>query len=221
MRKNFTHTGTKAADNRIYLPDDWFSAGLPSNVVLGKDVYIDTSYGFDAFCSDEVDGFEMQEGSGSYDRSSFIASNTGRISIGSFTILNGTNIICRNKITIGNHCMISWNTIITDSWIDSSISIEKRQAILYACAEDPLRSYPFPEESKPVVIEDNCWVGFGSIIMPGVTLGRGCIIGCNTIVMDNVPAYAVVAGSPQRILRYLPENDTEKARIEAMKVHLK
>ncbi len=220
MRKNYSHAGTRAPDNRIYLPDDWFSAGLPSNVVLGNNVYIDTSYGFAAFCSEEKTGLKIKEGSGSYDRSSFIVSKTGSVNIGSYTILNGTNIICKNSITIGNHCMISWNTIITDSWLNSKINNEQRQAVLLACAKDPLRRYPFIDESKPVIIEDNCWVGFGSIIMPGVTLARGCIVGCNTIVTENVPAYAVVAGSPPKILRYLPENDTEKAREMALEAFL-
>jgi acetyltransferase-like isoleucine patch superfamily enzyme len=54
-----------------------------------------------------------------------------------------------------------------------------------------------------VIIEDNAWVGFGAVILPGVTLGTGCVVGCKTIVAEDVPPYAIVAGDPPRIIRYL------------------
>jgi acetyltransferase-like isoleucine patch superfamily enzyme len=67
-----------------------------------------------------------------------------------------------------------------------------------------------------VVIEDNVWVGFDTVILPGVRLGRGCVIGCKTVIAADVPPYAVVAGSPPRVIRMLAPDDTEEARQEAL-----
>ena len=61
-------------------------------------------------------------------------------------------------------------------------------------------------------IEENVWVGFEAIILPGVTIGRGSVIGCKTVVTENVPPYAVVVGNPARVIKYLEPNDTDEIR---------
>ena len=53
-------------------------------------------------------------------------------------------------------------------------------------------------EAKPVVIEDNAWIGTRAIIMPGVTVGRGAVVGAGSVVLRDVPPLAVVVGSPAR-----------------------
>ena len=59
-----------------------------------------------------------------------------------------------------------------------------------------------PVELAPVVIEDDADMGIGAIVLPGVTVGRGAVVGAGAVVTRDVPAYAVVAGSPARILRH-------------------
>jgi maltose O-acetyltransferase len=53
-------------------------------------------------------------------------------------------------------------------------------------------------EAKRVVIEDNVWVGMRAMIMPGVTVGRGAVVGAGAVVMRDVPPLAIVFGSPAR-----------------------
>jgi maltose O-acetyltransferase len=53
-------------------------------------------------------------------------------------------------------------------------------------------------EGKPVVIEDNVWIGMRAMIMPGVTLGRGCVVAAGAVVMRDVPPMSIVFGSPAR-----------------------
>ena len=55
----------------------------------------------------------------------------------------------------------------------------------------------------PVVIDDNVWIGEKSSIMPGVHIGKGCIIAANSVVTKDVPPYCVVAGVPAKIIKDL------------------
>ena len=57
------------------------------------------------------------------------------------------------------------------------------------------------EEEKPVVIEDDVWIGSRVTILPGVHIGEGSIIGASAVVTKNVPAYAIVGGNPARVLK--------------------
>ena len=56
-------------------------------------------------------------------------------------------------------------------------------------------------EQRPVVIEDDVWIGRRAIIMGGVHIGKGAIIGAAAVVTKDVPAYAVVGGVPAKILK--------------------
>nr|MBA4158314.1 hypothetical protein [Gemmatimonadota bacterium] len=52
-------------------------------------------------------------------------------------------------------------------------------------------------------------------VLPGVTLGQGCIVGSKTVVAADVPPYAIVVGDPARVVRILDPDDTEEARRQA------
>ena len=60
---------------------------------------------------------------------------------------------------------------------------------------------------KPIKIEDKVWIGINATILPGVTLGYGCIVGANSVVTKDVPPMTIVAGNPARIIRKI---DKEK-----------
>jgi maltose O-acetyltransferase len=55
--------------------------------------------------------------------------------------------------------------------------------------------------SGPVVIEDNVWIGYRVIILPGVTVGRNAIVGAGAVCTRDVPAYSIVGGVPARVLK--------------------
>lgn len=54
---------------------------------------------------------------------------------------------------------------------------------------------------EPIVIEDDCWLGFDAIILAGVTIGRGSIVAAGSVVTKDVPPYSIVAGAPARVIR--------------------
>jgi maltose O-acetyltransferase len=56
-------------------------------------------------------------------------------------------------------------------------------------------------EKKPVIIEDNVWIGYRVIILPGVRVGRNAIIGAGAVVTKDVPPYAIVGGVPAKVIK--------------------
>jgi maltose O-acetyltransferase len=61
------------------------------------------------------------------------------------------------------------------------------------------------EVAKPVVIEDNVWIGGGAILLPGVTIGRNAVVGAGAVVPKRVAANTVVAGNPARVIREIDQ----------------
>ena len=199
-----------------FLEHDWYPGGIPGNVALGEDVYLDSAYGFAAFHSEREPGAVLGDACGAYDRATLVVGAEGEVDVGPYTVLNGVYLVCSRRITVGTHCLLAWGAVITDSWSPASLPIAARRALPRAAASDPRRILPPAGEPRPVTLEDNVWVGFDSVVLPGVTLGRGCVVGCKTVVADDVPPYAVVVGSPARILRHLEPDDTDEARRRAL-----
>lgn len=54
--------------------------------------------------------------------------------------------------------------------------------------------------SEDIIVEEDCWIGTGAIILAGAHLGRGSIVGAGSIVTKDIPPYAVVAGNPAKII---------------------
>lgn len=55
----------------------------------------------------------------------------------------------------------------------------------------------------PITIGDDCWIGGGSIICPGVNIGAGCVIGAGSVVTKDVPDYSLAVGNPARVIKRL------------------
>jgi acetyltransferase-like isoleucine patch superfamily enzyme len=222
MRENLVQTGQLVEDGRIFIEYDWYTGGIPSNVKTADGVYLDTSYGFAAFHSERETGMELGEGSGTYDRASFVVGKDGRVKVGTHTVLNGTTIISNDYVEIGNHCLLAWGSVITDSWTNfENADIEKRREMLRTASQDGNRQLLPVEKPRPVVVEDNVWIGFDAVILPGVRLGRGAVIGCKTIIIEDVPPYAVMVGNPARLIKFLASDDTEEAVKQAFIDYLK
>lgn len=217
MRENIPTEIGNVAGGRLRLYHDWYGGGIPANVELGENVYLDTSYGFAPFHSERSPGLSLGDATGAYDRATFVVGPGGRVSVGAYTVLNGTYIVCHEQIVVGSHCLIAWGAVITDTWLAPETSIDERRALLVRTAGDSSRRLAAIARPRPVTLEDNVWVGFDSVILPGVTLGRGAVVGCKTVVAEDVPAYAVVVGDPLRIVRYLEADDTEEARARALR----
>ncbi len=61
----------------------------------------------------------------------------------------------------------------------------------------------------PIRIEDDVWIGARVIVLPGVSIGKGAIIGAGAVVTKDVPAYAICVGNPARVIRFRdPDNNS-------------
>lgn len=185
------------------IPNDWFPWHIPSGVELGRDAYIDTSYSFAACRVSNQGAVRFGEASGAYSRSTFVVGEQGMVRLGNYSCLNGSNLICEKAIDIGDGCLISWGVVVTDCWPNSAVDAEVRRRILTAAGDSTHRHPPARVDPQPVTIGDYCWIGFDSVILPGVSLGEGVIVGCRTVVAEDVPPYSVVVGHPARVVREL------------------
>lgn len=127
----------------------------------------------------------------------------GILSLGKNSVLSQNTIIrCVSKISIGNDCAISWNVTIMDSDGDYEITTGTRNS---------------PREVR---IEDNVWIGHGTSILKGVTIGKGSIIAAHSLVNKDVPPNTIYGGVPARLIREniqwghvsVPFCDTDKER---------
>jgi acetyltransferase-like isoleucine patch superfamily enzyme len=117
------------------------------------------------------------------------APGEARVRIGAGTFLNlGVMVASLELVEIGEHCMLANGCYVTDS------------SHRY---DDPVRPVPWQgfTTKGPTRIGDNVWCGVGVVVTSGVTIGERCVIGANSVVTNDIPAFSVAAGVPARVIR--------------------
>ena len=118
------------------------------------------------------------------------------VSIGPHTFVNhGAYFMDGAKITIGAHCCIgpdfgaytAQHPLVAD---------EREEGI---------------ERALSIVVGDHCWLGARVSIMPGVTIGEGCVIGAGSLVTKDIPPHTLAFGAPCRPVRKISDADRIKA----------
>lgn len=111
----------------------------------------------------------------------------GNITIGNSVGLSNVSITSKTSVTIGNKTMIGAGTVIYDTDFHPI---------------DPQRRECFQEaKSKPVIIEENVFIGAHCIILKGSHIGRNSVVGAGSVVSANIPENEVWAGNPARFVR--------------------
>jgi acetyltransferase-like isoleucine patch superfamily enzyme len=127
----------------------------------------------------------------------------GHLGVGSGRIFDDPTLIIGNGCDIGHNVFITVNKSVV---IEDHVNIASNVHILDSDSHprDPyLRAQklpPSPEEVKPIRICKYAWIGQGSYIMKGVTIGEGAIVGSNSVVISDVPPFAVALGNPARVI---------------------
>jgi len=103
------------------------------------------------------------------------------------TFLHRFQCNAAESIHIGNNVLTASNVLVTDSdhVVEPGVPIT--------------RSHRF--NTKPVRIEDNCWLGQNVVVLKGVTIGHDSIVGANSVVTKDVPPHTVVAGNPAKVIK--------------------
>ena len=112
------------------------------------------------------------------------------VSIGDRCLIGrGSGIVGHFSITIGNDVWTGHHVYITDQNHD------------YTDISLPISQQSQPE--RAVVIGDSSWIGYGSVVLPGVTIGRHVVVGANSVVTSDLPDYSVAVGVPARVIKKL------------------
>ena len=116
----------------------------------------------------------------------------GRLSIGDGTSIAGYCVLSAAvEVRIGRSVLFARNVYIADH----------RHG--FDAPDAPIIDQPI-EDLRPVIVEDGAWLGQNVVLLPGVTVGKGAVVGANSVIREDVPPRSVVAGSPGRVVRQLP-----------------
>ena len=107
------------------------------------------------------------------------------LTLGQGYINTGGAIACAKSISIGNGVFIGRNTYITDS--DHHVIYDTNRNVL--------------NEPMPVCIKDHVLIGYGAVVLKGVTIGDGSVIGASSIVTSDIPPKCLAVGNPARVIR--------------------
>ncbi len=119
-------------------------------------------------------------------------SSGASLTIGEHSGMNSTILVATKSITIGDYVKIGGDTLITDT---NSHNLDAKARRL-------------PQEwrsavSRPIVIEDDVFIGTRCIILKGVTIGRGAIIAAGSVLSHSVPQYELWGGNPAKFIKKL------------------
>lgn len=92
------------------------------------------------------------------------------------------------KVTIGNNCLIASDCILitrNHNFSDLKIPIKKQ-------------GYT----NKDILIEDDVWLGYRVVVLPGITIGKGAIVAANSVVTKNIEPNTIYGGNPARLIKY-------------------
>jgi acetyltransferase-like isoleucine patch superfamily enzyme len=118
----------------------------------------------------------------------------GKIIIGDDVYIGGfSQIHAMGQLSIGDGCVLSEHVYISD--------------IAHGLHPDRGLIMKQPLESKgPVTIGRNVFIGYGSSVLPGVTLGDHCVVGTHTVVTKSFPSYSMIAGMPAKLIKIFNKN---------------
>lgn len=108
--------------------------------------------------------------------------------IGPYVVMLGGNITIGENVMIGPHATI---VVGQHNWKQTAMPMRFAGAI----------------KEEDIIIEDDVWIGANVTIASGAYISHGAVIGANSFVSKKVPPYAIVAGSPAKIIKYRGENN--------------
>lgn len=138
----------------------------------------------------------------------------GNVQIGNYTSLNGPNTDLHSiihPISIGSFCSVARGTFFYEPTHDYS-----------RCTSYYIHHHFFGEKTReadvvskgPIIVGNDVWIGAQTIILSGVKIGHGAVIASNSVVSEDIPPYAIVGGTPAKIIKYRFDEPIIKRMLE-------
>ena len=159
---------------------------ITSNIILGKDVYLEKG------------------------------SSLNNVKIGDYTkIAANVRIFGSEKhiLEVGNCCYFGLNCIIegfnAKVTIGNNVSFAQNVNLMSGSGPNASKLFQkvLPIVKNKVVIGDHTWIGASAVIMPGVKLGKFCVVGVNSYVNACFDDYSVIGGTPAKLIRKLTKEE--------------
>lgn len=132
--------------------------------------------------------------------------------------------IIRDQVEIGDNAVIMMGASINigavvgaGTMIDMNVVLGGRATVGKNChigAGSVLAGVIEPPSAKPVIVEDDVVIGANAVVLEGVTVGKGAVVAAGAIVIEDVPPYTVVAGTPARVIKQIDEKTKSKTEIK-------
>jgi acetyltransferase-like isoleucine patch superfamily enzyme len=144
-----------------------------------------------------------------------------KYNIGRNSYIAGEPWIMCPETTIGKYCSIARGVAIGTSQHPLN-RISSHCFTYHKMKDDYFGEIQVPDSCligyntiRPVVIQNDVWIGRNAIIMDGVTIGTGAVVGSAAVVTKDVPPYAIVGGVPAKIIRYRFDENTRKRLLDS------
>lgn len=177
----------------------WDYDTLPANVRLGDDCRLERRDSFSRYRSRREVGLRLGARVVVYTWTTFNLEADAVLEVGDDSVLVGAVFMCAGDIRLGARVVVSYNVTIADADFHP-LDPDLRMADAIANAPSGDRSRRPPYVTRPVVIEDDVWIGIGAIILKGVRIGRGARVEAGAVVTADVAEGLRVAGNPARVI---------------------
>jgi len=175
---------------------DWFPGKIPENLVVGRNSVIDSTFCFKQFFSTEAIGLRIGDHVTIW-RASIAVEEHGFLEIGDHCYITNASLVCSQRISIGARVMIAGGVTIADSDFHP-LTPAARLADTVALSPVGDRRHRPAIDCRPVIIDDDVWIGYNATILKGVRIGAGAVIAPGAMVTRDVAAGTEVAGNPAR-----------------------
>lgn len=126
----------------------------------------------------------------------------GKITIEKYSrICRNVEILCVESISIGNNVVIARECVVSDNNTHPVAPIYRHVwTINYQNLKSELHLFKYSSH-KPITIKDNVWIGERCRVCKGVTIGKNCVIGANSIVTKDIPDNCIAVGNPAKVVK--------------------